>query len=206
MIDARTGGMMIDDGMRAPGTVRVAGRPVRGCGCGIRDIKESVMNNTRGFAIDIGIEPHDPQEIARGCEIPPADGDTRDLKTRNVHRNVGGPMCTSLHLMFETHDTELATAVDLIAERTHALGAVAPGFLAADTRLRPVEASARAAPAEEMTRQLPAGPERLVRTARAVFATAVAANDQPTADLRTQRLRVHEHIAWMLRSPCGSPA
>jgi len=164
------------------------------------------MSNTQGFAIDIGIDPHDRQEIARGLDHLLADSYTLYLKTQNFHWNVTGPMFTSLHLMFEAHYTELAMAVDLIAERIRALGAFAPGSFAAYTRLGSVEESETVPPAEEMIRQLLVGHEQVARTARGVFATAAAANDQSTADLLTQRLQVHEKTAWMLRSVIESPS
>jgi starvation-inducible DNA-binding protein len=163
------------------------------------------MSNAHGFAIDIGIEPNDRQEIARGLEHLLADSYTLYLKTQNFHWNVTGPMFRTLHLMFEEHYTELALAVDLIAERIRALGGFAPASFAAFIRLGSVEESETVPSADEMIRQLLAGHEQVARTARAVFATAEAANDQSTADLLTQRLQVHEKTAWMLRSLIESP-
>ncbi len=150
--------------------------------------------------LNIGISPEDREKIASGLSQLLADSYTLYLKTHNYHWNVEGPMFNTLHLMFEEHYTELATAVDEIAERIRALGVKAPGSYAAYAKLTSVEEGSGEESAEEMIRQLVAGQEAVVRTAREVFSTAETANDEPTADLLTQRMQIHEKNAWMLRS------
>ena len=129
-----------------------------------------------------------------------ADSYTLYLKTHNFHWNVTGPMFQTLHLMFETQYNELALAVDLIAERIRALGVAAPGSYREFGKLTSIKESEGSPDANEMIRQLVEGQEAVVRTARSVFPDAEAANDEPTADLLTQRMQVHEKNAWMLRS------
>ena len=150
--------------------------------------------------LNIGISPEDREKIASGLSQLLADSYTLYLKTHNYHWNVEGPMFNTLHLMFEGHYTELAAAVDEIAERIRALGVKAPGSYNAYAKLTSVEEGSGDESAEEMIRQLVAGQEAVVRTAREVFKTAEAANDEPTADLLTQRMQIHEKNAWMLRS------
>ena len=150
--------------------------------------------------IDIGIAEQDRTAIAAGLSRLLADSYTLYLKTHNYHWNVTGPMFNTLHLMFEQQYTELAMAVDLIAERIRALGYPAPGSYEAYAALTSIEEETGTPDAEEMIRQLVKGQEAVVRTARAVFPTAEAANDEPTADLLTQRMQIHEKNAWMLRS------
>ena len=155
---------------------------------------------TTGIPIDIGIKEGDRQKIADGLSHLLADTYTLYLKTHNFHWNVTGPMFQTLHLMFETQYNELALAVDLIAERIRALGFPAPASYAAFTRLSSIKESESVPKAEEMIRQLVAGQESVARTARSVFPVVEKVNDQPTADLLTQRMQVHEKTAWMLRS------
>jgi len=150
--------------------------------------------------IDIGITDQDRKAIADGLSRLLADSYTLYLKTHNYHWNVTGPMFNTLHLMFEQQYTELALAVDLIAERIRALGFPAPGSYKAYAALTSIEEETGTPSAEEMIRQLVKGQEAVVRTARAVFPAAEAANDEPTADLLTQRMQIHEKNAWMLRS------
>jgi len=150
--------------------------------------------------IDIGIAETDRKAIADGLSRLLADSYTLYLKTHNFHWNVTGPMFNTLHLMFEEQYTELATAVDEIAERIRALGEPAPGSYAEFARLTAIEEAAGPVDANEMIRQLVAGQEQVVRTARGVFPAAEEASDEPTADLLTQRMQVHEKNAWMLRS------
>jgi starvation-inducible DNA-binding protein len=150
--------------------------------------------------IDIGIKENDRQEIAEGLARLLADSYTLYLKTHNYHWNVEGPLFNTLHQMFEDQYTELAVAVDEIAERIRALGERAPGSYREYAALTSVEEEESAPSAEEMIRQLVVGQEAVVRTARQVFPAAEAANDEPTADLLTQRMQVHEKNAWMLRS------
>jgi starvation-inducible DNA-binding protein len=150
--------------------------------------------------IDIGISEPDRAAIAQALAKLLADSYTLYLKTHNYHWNVTGPMFNTLHLMFEQQYTELATAVDLIAERIRALGHVAPGSYRAYARLTGIAEDDEVPAASEMIRRLVAGQEAVVRTARAAFAAVEAAHDEPTADLLTQRMQVHEKNAWMLRS------
>src|SRR5678815_266559 len=151
-------------------------------------------------SIDIGIKDKDRKTIADGLSRLLADTYTLYLKTHNFHWNVTGPMFQTLHLMFETHYNELALAVDLIAERIRALGHVAPGSYRAFSKLSTIREEDGVPAATAMIRNLVKGHEAVAKTARQVFETADAANDQPTADLLTQRLQIHEKTAWMLRS------
>jgi starvation-inducible DNA-binding protein len=150
--------------------------------------------------IDIGIPEEERKAIADGLSHVLADSYTLYLKTHNYHWNVTGPMFQTLHLMFETQYTELATAVDLIAERIRALGIYAPGTYKAFASLSAIDEEEEVPKAEEMIRNLVTAHETLVRTARSVYPTADAAHDEPTADLLTQRIQVSEKTAWMLRS------
>ena len=150
--------------------------------------------------INIGIEEKERREIAEGLSRLLADSYTLYLKTHNYHWNVTGPLFNTLHTMFEEQYTELAMAVDEIAERIRALGEPAPGSYQAFGKITSVEEETSVPDAEEMIRQLVKGQETVVRTARSVIEAAAAANDEPTADLLTQRMQVHEKNAWMLRS------
>ncbi len=150
--------------------------------------------------INIGIPAEQRQEIAEGLGKVLADSYTLYLKTHNYHWNVTGPMFNTLHLMFEEQYTELAGAVDEIAERIRALGHPAPGSYATFGRLTSIPEDEGVPAAEDMIRNLVEGQEAVVRTARGVFPTAEDAGDEPTADLLTQRMQVHEKTAWMLRS------
>ena len=150
--------------------------------------------------IDIGISEADRLEIAEGLSRLLADSYTLYLKTHNYHWNVTGPMFQTLHLMFETQYTELATAVDEIAERIRALGAIAPGSYREFAELTVIDEDDDRPDANEMIRRLVKGQEAVARTARSVFPVVDGANDEPTADLLTQRMQIHEKNAWMLRS------
>jgi starvation-inducible DNA-binding protein len=150
--------------------------------------------------INIGIAEVDRQEIARGLSRLLADSYTLYLKTHNYHWNVQGPLFNTLHQMFEEQYTELAAAIDEIAERIRALGEPAPGSYQAYAKLTSIEEEDGVPSAEEMILQLLKGQETVARTARSVIGAADAANDEPTADLLTQRMQVHEKNAWMLRS------
>jgi starvation-inducible DNA-binding protein len=152
------------------------------------------------MSINIGISEQDRQAIAEGLSKVLADSYTLYLKTHNYHWNVTGPMFNTLHLMFEQQYTELALAVDEIAERIRALGVAAPGSYKAFAELTDIEEETEVPNAEEMIRQLVIGQETVVRTARSVIPVAGKANDEPTADLLTQRMQIHEKNAWMLRS------
>jgi len=150
--------------------------------------------------IDIGIPEQDRLAIADGLSRLLADTYTLYLKTHNFHWNVTGPLFNTLHLMFETQYTELATAVDEIAERIRALGVAAPGSYAQFAERTSVEEETGTPAAEDMIAQLVKDQETVARTARSVFPLADEAGDEPTADLLTQRMQIHEKTAWMLRS------
>lgn len=150
--------------------------------------------------IDIGIAKEDRAAIADGLSRLLADTYTLYLKTHNFHWNVTGPMFNTLHLMFEGQYNELALAVDSIAERIRALGFPAPGTYAAYARLSSIKEEEGVPDAQEMIRLLVQGQEAVVRTARSIFPLADKVADEPTADLLTQRMQVHEKTAWMLRS------
>lgn len=153
--------------------------------------------------INIGISEPQRQEISEKLARLLADSYTLYLKTHNYHWNVTGPQFNTLHTMFESQYSELAIAVDDIAERIRALGVKAPGSYKDFARLTSIEESAGGESADEMVRQLTEGQEAVVRTARNAFPAADGANDEPTADLLTQRMQVHEKNAWMLRSMLG---
>lgn len=150
--------------------------------------------------IDIGIPPKDRKQIADGLARLLADTYTLYLKTHNYHWNVTGPMFQTLHLMFEQHYNELALAVDAVAERIRALGHPAPGSYAAFAKLTGIAEETGVPAATTMIANLVKGHEAVARTAREMFPLADKANDQPTADLLTQRMEIHEKTAWMLRS------
>jgi starvation-inducible DNA-binding protein len=150
--------------------------------------------------IDTGIKEADRAKIAQGLARLLADTYTLYLKTHNFHWNVTGPMFQTLHLMFETQYNELALAVDLIAERIRALGYPAPGTYAEFSKLTSIKEPKGVPAAEDMIRELVVGQEAVVRTARSVFPLVDKVNDEPSADLLTQRMQVHEKTAWMLRS------
>jgi len=159
-----------------------------------------MAGTTTSLAIDIGISEKDRKQLAEGLSRLLADTYTLYLKTHNFHWNVTGPMFQTLHLMFETHYNELALAVDLIAERIRALGHVAPGSYQAYAKLSTIREEKGVPSATKMIHSLVKGHEAVAKTARSVFPVAEGANDQPTADLLTQRLQIHEKTAWMLRS------
>ncbi len=150
--------------------------------------------------INIGIEHATRQEIADGLSRVLADSYTLYLKTHNYHWNVTGPMFQTLHLMFEGQYTELAVAVDDIAERIRQLGFPAPGTYKQFQELSVIKEDTSIPSATEMISNLVASNEAVARTSRAAFVIAEKANDQPTCDLLTQRMQIHEKTAWMLRS------
>jgi starvation-inducible DNA-binding protein len=150
--------------------------------------------------INIGIEEKDRREIAQGLSNLLADTYTLYLKTHNFHWNVTGPMFRTLHLMFEEQYNELALAVDLIAERIRALGFPAPGTYKEFAKLSSIDEEDGVPSTEDMIRKLVEGQEAVVRTARSLFLVLERSHDEPTADLLTQRMQVHEKTAWMLRS------
>ena len=150
--------------------------------------------------IDIGIEKPERKTIADGLSRLLADEYTLYLKTHNFHWNVTGPMFNTLHLMFETHYTEAARAVDLVAERIRALGFPAPNTYKQFTTLSSIEEADGVPEWKAMVTQLVKGHEACVRTAREAFPAAEKAGDEPSCDLLTQRMQLHEKTAWMLRS------
>ncbi|CAG0989612.1 DNA protection during starvation protein [Burkholderiales bacterium] len=150
--------------------------------------------------MDTGIGTKDRATIATGLSRLLADNFALYLKTHSFHWNVTGPMFSTLHLMFETQYNELWLANDLIAERIRSLGHHAPGTFAEYLKLASIRETPGRPGAEDMVRLLVEGNEAAVRTARKVFPSADAANDEPTADLLTQRMQIHEKNAWMLRS------
>jgi len=152
------------------------------------------------LTIDIGISETDRREIADGLARLLADTYTLYLKTHNFHWNVTGPMFQTLHLMFEQQYNELALAVDLIAERIRALGFPAPGTYREFSQATSIREPEGVPAAQQMIRDLVEGQEAVVRTARSILPGAGRADDQPTIDLLTQRMQVHEKTAWMLRS------
>jgi starvation-inducible DNA-binding protein len=151
--------------------------------------------------IDIGIGEADRAAIAGGLSRLLADTYTLYLTTHNFHWNVTGPMFNTLHAMFMAQYTELWNAVDPIAERIRSLGHPAPGSYAQFGQLTSIKDAPGAPPkALDMVRILVEGHEAVARTARGIFPLVDGASDEPTADLLTQRLAVHEQAAWMLRS------
>ena len=150
--------------------------------------------------IDIGIKKKDREAIAEGLSRLLADTYTLYLKTHNFHWNVKGPMFQTLHLMFETQYTELALAVDLIAERLRSLGLPLPGTYKQFAALSSIKETDGVPDATTTSKLLVAGQEAVAKTARSVFPVVDKASDEPTADLLTQRMQVHEKTAWMLRS------
>ena len=150
--------------------------------------------------IDTGISAKDRAAIAAGLSRLLADTYLLYLKTHSFHWNVEGPMFQTLHQMFMTQYTETWNAIDPIAERIRALGHYAPGSYQQYIKLASVKESAGVPKAEKMVQELINGQETVTRTARSVLPVADKANDQPTLDLLTQRLDIHEKNAWMLRS------
>jgi starvation-inducible DNA-binding protein len=150
--------------------------------------------------INIGINEQDRREIAQGLSKLLADSYTLYLKTHNYHWNVTGPMFKTLHVMFEEQYMELATAVDDIAERIRQLGEFAPGSYKAFAELTNLPEETGHPNAEQMIENLVLGQEAVIRNARSLVPLAENASDEPTLDLLTQRMQVHEKQAWMLRS------
>lgn len=150
--------------------------------------------------IDNGISEKDRKAIATGLNHLLADTYTLYLMTHNFHWNVKGPMFNTLHLMFEGQYNELALAVDLIAERIRALGYPAPGTYGEFAALSSIKEVKGQPKAEVMIKHLVEGQEAVTKTARSLFPIVDKASDEPTADLLTQRMQLHEKNAWMLRS------
>ena len=158
------------------------------------------MKAKKAPAIDIGIDEKDRAKIAEGLSRLLADSYTLYLMTHNFHWNVRGPMFNTLHLMFMGQYTAQWKALDLIAERIRALGVPAPGTYREFAKLASIKEVEGVPRATDMVRHLVAAQEATARTARSVFPAVDKANDQPTMDLLTQRLEIHEKTAWMLRS------
>jgi starvation-inducible DNA-binding protein len=155
---------------------------------------------TAGTSIDIGISAGEREKIAKGLSALLADSYPLYLMTHNFHWNVTGPQFNTLHLMFMGQYTEQWNALDVIAERIRALGHAAPGTYSEFVKLGSIKEVQGVPKATAMIHHLVAAQEATARTARKLFPLVNAANDQPTADLLTQRLEVHEKTAWMLRS------
>ncbi len=158
------------------------------------------MSKSKPVAINIGITDKERKKIADGLSRMLADTYTLYLKTHNFHWNVTGPMFQTLHLMFMTQYTETWNAVDLVAERIRTLGFPAPGSYKQFAALTSIKENDGVPNAKEMIRQLVDGQETVARTAREVLPIAEKAGDQPTVDLLSARMEVHEKNAWMLRS------
>jgi starvation-inducible DNA-binding protein len=150
--------------------------------------------------IDIGIKDKDRKSIADGLSRFLADTYTLYLKTHNFHWNVTGPLFQTLHILFEQQYVEMSAAVDEIAERIRALGHFAPGSFSDYVKLSIIKEATKVPTAKEMIKQLVEGQEAVVRTARGLFLLSESVGDQPTLDLLTRRMEVHEKNAWMLRS------
>lgn len=150
--------------------------------------------------LNIGISEENRKAVTAELAELLADTYVLYLKSHNYHWNVTGPMFQTLHLMFETHYTEMWGAVDIIAERIRSLGEPSPGTYAEFSRLTSIEEVEGVPAALEMVADLVAGHESVIRTARRLVATAEEAGDPATADLGTQRIEIHEKTAWMLRA------
>ncbi len=150
--------------------------------------------------MDIGISAKDRAAIAQGLSRLLADTFALYLKTHNFHWNVRGPMFQTLHVMFEQLYNEQWLALDVIAERIRALGMDAPGTYSQYAKLSSIKETPGVPEAREMVRLLVEGQEAVARTARKLFPAVDKAGDEPTADLLTQRMQIHEKNAWMLRS------
>jgi len=155
---------------------------------------------TTTMTMNIGLTEQQREAIAQGLGRLLADTYTLYLKTHGFHWNVTGPMFQTLHLLFETQYTELADAVDNIAERIRALGVFAPSSFSKYRELSTIQEETGVPNATDMIAQLLAGHEAIVRTARDIFPLVDSARDEPTADLLTNRMQIHEKTAWMLRS------
>jgi starvation-inducible DNA-binding protein len=192
---------------RMKGLFPLGGRAIEGCVAPAllvewlctRSVKSSKIEG-KNMAIDIGISEEDRKSIVDGLSRLLSDTYVLYLKTHNFHWNVSGPMFRTLHLMFEEQYNELALAVDLVAERIRALGFPAPGTYSTYARLSSIKEEEGVPGAEEMIKQLVQGQEAVTRTARSIFPLVNKVSDEPTADLLTQRMQVHEKTAWMLRS------
>ena len=159
-----------------------------------------MSKKSKSASINIGINDGDRAKIVDGLSALLADSFTLYMMTHNFHWNVTGPQFNSLHQMFMGQYTEQWNALDIIAERIRALGHPAPGTFSEFAKLTSIKEVSGVPKANDMVRHLVNAQESTARTARKLFPVVEAANDQPTADLLTQRLEVHEKTAWMLRS------
>ena len=157
------------------------------------------MTSTQDFSVD----PAGREAIATALSRLLADSYTLYLKTHNFHWNVVGPQFGSLHTLFETQYTELALAVDEIAERIRALGHYAPGSYAEFGKVTSIQEAVGRFTATQMVEALAADNETVARSAAATFSVAEASGDQPTCDLAVTRQQLHEKSAWMLRAFTG---
>ena len=163
-------------------------------------MEKIVATKSLASKIDIGINEKDRKAIAKGLSELLADSYSLYLMTHNFHWNVTGPMFNTLHNMFMTQYTEQWAALDLIAERIRALGEPAPATYKEFSKLTSIAEVSGTPKALEMVRYLVKAQDATAKTARKLFSLVDKANDQPTADLLTQRLDIHEKTAWMLRS------
>jgi starvation-inducible DNA-binding protein len=159
-----------------------------------------MAKQSKKLSMDIGISEADRKKIAEGLSALLADSYTLYLMTHNFHWNVTGPQFNSLHNMFMAQYTEQWNALDIIAERIRALGFPAPGTYKEFVKLASIKEVEGVPKANDMVRHLVAAQEATARTARKLFPVVDEANDQPTADVLTQRIDIHEKTAWMLRS------
>ncbi|MEJ5896263.1 MAG: DNA starvation/stationary phase protection protein [Aquabacterium sp.] len=159
-----------------------------------------MAKQSKKLSMDIGISEADRKKIAEGLSALLADSYTLYLMTHNFHWNVTGPQFNSLHTMFMNQYTEQWNALDIIAERIRSLGFPAPGTYKEFVKLASIKEVEGVPKANDMIRHLVAAQEATARTARKLFPVVDEANDQPTADVLTQRIDVHEKTAWMLRS------
>ena len=150
--------------------------------------------------INTGLNAGQCKKVAAALSTLLADSYLLYIKTHNFHWNVTGPMFTTLHTLFEQQYTELALAVDQIAERIRTLGLPAPGSYKQFSKLASIRECSDVPNAKTMLQQLTGDQETVIMTARAAFAIAARAHDEATLDLLTQRMQLHEKNAWMLRS------
>lgn len=158
--------------------------------------KKGVMD----MKVNIGISEKHRKEIAGALSHLLADSYMLYLKTHNYHWNVTGELFHPLHEQFEQQYTDLAEAVDEIAERVRALGHKSPGSFKEFAELTSIKEDTEKPPALEMVRRLAVSHEQVIRTAREALKPAYDADDEATIDLITRRLNVHSKAAWMLRS------
>jgi len=159
-----------------------------------------MSSKNNGVTIDIGISESNRKKIAEGLSNLLADSYTLYMMTHNFHWNVKGPQFNTLHTMFMTQYTEQWAALDVIAERIRALGYPAPGTYSEFVKRASIKEIAGVPKAEDMIRYLVKAQESTAKTARQLFPVVESAADQPTADVLTQRIDIHEKTAWMLRS------